>query len=200
MRKNKILTAAIASVVSLSGGITLFSGTEAFAALVSHGGTAPSFATQLFPGNTNIATNIGIGDGIKDENGVAGSGISNTDCLDLHALKIEYKIPLPQALTAGDALRVTASLSGSAGWATRVDPATQVRFCSSGAGATTGKALVASVAFVPLPGPEQPVGGTCTDATNTVISKVSPVDDIGQSSVQFLIQALATVNAQAGSS
>jgi hypothetical protein len=170
MRNNKILAAAIASVVSLGGGVALLSSGSAFAAdLFSHGGsggtapksgTAPKFATQLFTGATNIATTTGA------PIGTAVAASCGND-----SFRIRYKLPLTINVPKDDTLMVKAELSTTlAGWGNAINPTTLVQFCT---------------------GNDPTVGSDCPIAGLVVISKSSPVADKGSSTVEFALQVTA---------
>jgi hypothetical protein len=193
MRNNKILATAIATALPLSAGVILLGASSAFALdLVSHGttatatgaipavgtsNTAPTFATQLFPGDINIASATGT------------VAYTATSCpanlnipLDNSALVTRYQIPLAAVgiaeFTAGGIVKVTATLSGSAGWATSpgFNPTGNVVFCNGATDIVTSGALI-----------------TC-GATLATISKSSIVTDKGASSVEFAVQAVPVGN------
>jgi hypothetical protein len=165
MRNNKILAAAIASAVSLSGGVALLSAGDVFAGnltlITPNAGVPPPFATELFPTGTNY---------------VAGSA-GVTGCANNHSFVIRYKVPFATGatLSSGNILKVKASLDNSAGWGTSIDPANQVRFCAS-------TSLNAGA-------------GACNagDTYPATISKSSAVLDTKSSSVEFAVQVTADV-------
>jgi hypothetical protein len=140
----------------------LLSSGEVFAGNVAlitpNAGTPPPFATELFPTGTNY---------VAGSTGVVG-------CANGHNYVIRYKVPFATGatLSAGNIIKVKATLDNSAGWGTNIDPANQVRFCGS-------TALAA---------------GVCNGATDTYpvsISKSSTVTDTKLSSVEFAIQVTA---------